>query len=79
MIHHYKSESPTDQRSEAIAETWLKSVQERLNLWKQYHARISKTLSPTRGTQFLQPDHQMALFVDIAIASEMPVIGPAGK
>jgi hypothetical protein len=48
---------------------------DRLALWKKYHQRISRAVSPVRGAQFLQVEHQMALFVDLNIASEMPVIG----
>jgi len=67
----------TDKASAEIAERWLKTVQTRLDLWKKYYGKISKAVSPTRGAQFLQLENQMALFIDIAIASEMPAIKPA--
>jgi hypothetical protein len=76
FFNHYNNNTLTDERSRAIAQKWLQNVQDRLDLWKKYHNRVSKALSPTRGAQFLQLENQMALFVDIAIASEMPVITP---
>ena len=67
----------TDEASKDIANRWLKGVQARLDLWKKYHKKISVAVSPTRGAQFLQLENQIALFIDIAIASEMPAIAPA--
>ncbi len=67
----------TDEVSKNIADRWLKGVQARLDLWKKYHKKISEAVSPTRAAQFLQLENQIALFIDIAIASEMPAIAPA--
>ena len=50
------------------------SQQDRLDLWRKYHKRISRALSPLRGGQFLQVENQMALFIDLNIAEEMPPI-----
>ena len=58
-----------------LAARWLKNTQERLDLWKKYHKQISKAVSPIRAAQFLQVEHQMALFIDLNIAAEMPVVG----
>lgn len=68
----------TDQNSTEIAEKWLSLTQDRLDLWKKYHGEISKAVSPTRAGQFLQVEHQIALLIDINIASEMPLVG-SGK
>ncbi len=75
---HYKNDTLTDGRSKVIAQKWLQNVQDRLDLWKRYHNRISKAVSPTRAAQFLQLEHQISLFVDLAIASEMPALAPGG-
>ncbi len=40
-----------------------------------YHQQISDAVSPLRAGQFLQVENQMAIFVDLSIASEMPVLG----
>lgn len=64
-----------DKLARTLAEKWLKNTQDRLDLWKKYHKQISKAVSPTRAAQFLQAEHQLALFIDLSIASEMPVVG----
>jgi hypothetical protein len=64
-----------DTNSNDVATRWLQNVQDRLDLWKQYHQKISQAVSPMRAGQFLQVENQLALFVDISIASEMPMIG----
>ncbi len=69
-----------DKKADELAARWLKNTQERLDLWKKYHARISKAVSPIRAAQFLQVEHQMALLIDLNIAAEMPAVGaPASK
>ena len=65
----------TDQNSREMAAKWLQNVQDRLDLWKKYHQQISDAVSPVRAAQFLQVENQIAIFVDLNIASEMPVIG----
>lgn len=60
---------------ESLTRKWLANAQERLDLWKRYQKRISRSVSPMRAAQFLQVEHQIALFTDLAIASEMPVLG----
>lgn len=64
-----------DQNSRAIATQWLQNVQDRLDSWKKYHQQISDAVSPMRAAQFLQVENRMAIFVDLNIASEMPVVG----
>ena len=64
-----------DQQAANLATRWLKNTQERLDLWKKYHKQISKAVSPIRAAQFLQVEHQMALFIDLNIAAEMPALG----
>jgi len=60
---------------DSLARRWLKNVEDRLDLWKRYQKKIGKAVSPMRAAQFLQVEHQMALFIDLNIASEMPVVG----
>jgi hypothetical protein len=76
---HHQAGTLTDQNSKEMAAQWLQSVQDRLDLWKKYHQQISVAVSPMRAAQFLQVEHQIALFVDIGIASEMPVIGSTAE
>ncbi len=74
---HYQNGTLNDQNAQVMAEKWLNNVQARLDLWKKYHKKISQAVSPLRAAQFLQVENQMALFVDLQIASEMPQIAPA--
>lgn len=70
-----------DKNAADLAARWLKNTQERLDLWKKYHKQISKAVSPIRAAQFLQVEHQMALFIDLSIAAGMPAVGtkPAAR
>lgn len=63
-----------DKAADTMAQQWLKNVQARLDLWKKYQKRVAKTVSPARAAQFLQVEHQMALFMDLNIAAEMPAL-----
>jgi len=74
LIHH-KAGTLTGQNSKEMAGQWLQNAQDRLDLWKKYHQQISDAVSPVRAAQFLQVENQMAIFVDLSIASEMPMVG----
>lgn len=63
-----------DKAADVMAKQWLQNAQDRLNLWKQYQKKIAKAVSPARAAQFLQVEHQMALFIDLNIAAEMPAL-----
>ncbi len=60
--------------ADTMAKNWLENVQARLDLWKKYQKKIAKAVSPARAAQFLQVEHQMALFMDLNIAAEMPAL-----
>ena len=77
FMGHYRNGTLTDQNAKAMAAQWLKNTQARLDLWKKYSKKISKAVSPIRAAQFLQVENQVALFVDMSIASEMPEIAPS--
>jgi hypothetical protein len=74
-----KTGTLTDENSKVIAVQWLQNVQDRLDLWKKYYPQISHAVSPVRAAQFLQVENQMAIFVDLNIASVMPVVGDPSK
>ena len=75
FMAHHKAGTLTDENSKEMSAQWLQNVQDRLDLWKKYHEQISAAVSPIRAAQFLQVENQMAIFVDLNIASEMPVVG----
>ncbi|MGE3312349.1 MAG: hypothetical protein AB7O66_20480 [Limisphaerales bacterium] len=64
-----------DAKAKDIAKRWFSGQRRRLRLLEQYHAKIEKALSPLQAGQFLQIENQIGLFIDVAIASEMPVVG----
>lgn len=66
-----------DANSTELSNGWLQGEQDRLDLWKKYYKEISAAVSPIRAAQFLQVEHQIALLVDINIASAMPQVGAA--
>jgi hypothetical protein len=71
---HHRNGTLDNATAKKIADQWLKNAQARLDLWKKYHRKISAAVSPIRAAQFLQVENQVALFVDMAIASEMPQV-----
>jgi hypothetical protein len=64
-----------DKLAAAISQKFFALQKKRIELWEQYHAKISKAVSPVRAAQFVQVEHQIALMVDMMIASEMPAVG----
>jgi hypothetical protein len=64
---------------EALTRRWLANAQDRIDLWRKYQRRVARAVSPMCGAQFLQVEHQIALFIDLGIASEMPVLGESPK
>ena len=79
FITHHRAGTLTSQNSQEMAAQWLQNVQDRLDLWKKYHQRVGDAVSPIRAAQFLQVENQIAIFIDLDIASEMPVIGNKPK
>jgi hypothetical protein len=79
FIALHRAGTLTDQNSKEMAAQWLQNVQDRLDLWKKYHQRVSDAVSPIRAAQFLQAENQIAVFVDLNIASEMPMVGTAAE
>ncbi|HOK76870.1 MAG TPA: hypothetical protein PLW35_04015 [Verrucomicrobiota bacterium] len=79
FMRHHNAGTLTEQNSRDLAARWLQNVQDRLDLWKKYHDRISNAVSPIRAAQFLQVENQIAIFVDLSIASEMPLVNATQK
>ena len=71
---HRQKGTLDDANSRDIATRWLQTGQDRLDLWKKYYEKISQAVSPIQAGQFLQAENQMALFIDMSIASEMPLV-----
>lgn len=66
-------------KAKDVAKRWFKSQRARLDLLEKYHGRIEKALTSIEAGQFLQIENQIGLFIDVTIASEMPLIETSGK
>jgi Spy/CpxP family protein refolding chaperone len=62
-------------KAKDMAKRWFKSQRARLDLLEKYHRKIEKALTSVQAGQFLQIENQIGLFIDVAIASEMPKVG----
>jgi hypothetical protein len=75
FVQSHKDGTFDNAKAEVMSRQWFKAQRARLDLLEKYHARIEKTLTPLQAGQFLQIENQLALFVDITIAAEMPMVG----
>ncbi len=75
----HQNSSFDNDKAKDIARRWFKSQQARLDLLEKYHGKIEKALSSIQAGQFLQIENQIGLFMDLAIASEMPMVGSKPK
>jgi hypothetical protein len=66
-------------KAKVMADGWFKGQRARLDLLEKYHGKIEKALSPVQAGQFLQIENQIGLFIDVTIASEMPLVGVQKK
>lgn len=76
--YHAELPMPSDlanERARDMSQRWFASQRARLDLLEKYHGKIQQALSPLQAGQFLQIEHQLALFIDVTIAGEMPAVG----
>ncbi|MFO1460663.1 MAG: hypothetical protein U1G08_14815 [Verrucomicrobiota bacterium] len=64
----------TNAAADRLTVRWLANAEARIQLWKRYQKKVARAVSAVRAAQFLQVEHQMALFIDLNIASEMPAV-----
>ena len=76
FFRDYNNGTFTDERAKVLAEEWFRNLEDRTKLWRKYHKKISRAVSPMRAAQFLQIENQLAIFMDLAIASDMPSLAP---
>jgi len=78
FVKSHQSGSFDNAKAKDIAKRWFKSQRTRLDLLEKYHTKIEKSLTSVQAGQFLQIENQIGLFIDVTIASEMPIIGAKG-
>ena len=79
FVQSHQNGTFDNDKARDIAKRWFKAQQARLDLLEKYHGKIEKALSSIQAGQFLQIENQIGLFIDVAIASEMPVVGSRPK
>ncbi|HSU54685.1 MAG TPA: hypothetical protein VLT36_11555 [Candidatus Dormibacteraeota bacterium] len=79
FVRCHKEGSFDNSKAKDIAGRWFKSQRARLDLLEKFHGKIEKSLTSMQAGQFLQIENQIGLFIDIAIASEMPMVGQMKK
>ena len=62
-----------------MGKRYFKSQRARLDLLEKYHGKIERALSSVQAGQFLQIENQINIFIDLTIASEMPLVGAPAK
>jgi hypothetical protein len=75
FVQAHKDGTFDNARAKAMAKRWFKGQRARLDLLEKYHTKIEKSLSSVQAGQFLQIENQIGIFVDLTIASEMPLVG----
>lgn len=75
FVNEHVNGTFTDEKAKDLASRWFNLQEDRLALWKEYYGKFEKALSPIRAAQFVQMEHQIALLIDLNIASEMPIVG----
>jgi hypothetical protein len=75
FVQAHKDGTFDNAKAKDMAKRWFKSQRARLDLLEKYHGKIERALSAVQAGQFLQIENQMGLFIDVAIASEMPKVG----
>jgi len=79
FVQSHQNGTFNNDKARDIAKRWFKAQQARLDLLEKYHGKIEEALSSIQAGQFLQIENQIGLFIDVAIASEMPVVGSKRK
>ncbi len=67
-------ESLTDEKANELAERSLDWQAGRVKLMRNYYRKFSKALSPKAAAKFFQAENQFWLFMDLQIASELPLV-----
>ena len=79
FVQSHQDGSFDNVKAKDMARRWFKRQRARLDLLEKYHGKIGKTLTSVQAGQFLQIENQIGLFIDVTIASEMPLVGTKGS
>ena len=79
FVQAHEDRSFDEVKAKDMARRSFRTQRARLDLLEKYHRKIQKALTSVQAGQFLQIENQLGLFIDITIASEMPVVGTLGQ
>lgn len=69
----------TNDRADQLATKLLDIEQQRNELKRQYYLKFKTALDAITAARFLQVENQIEKLLDLQLASELPVVGPAEK
>lgn len=72
-------ESISNDEAEKLVNAWFTLQVDHTKLDKKYYGRIEKALSTTTAARFIQVEHQIRLFAELSMASEVPLVKPVAK
>ena len=75
FVQSHKDGTFDNTKAKDLAKRWFKGQRARLDLLEKYHRKIERALSSVQAGQFLQIENQIGIFIDVAIAAEMPRVG----
>jgi hypothetical protein len=75
FVNSHKNGTFDNAKAKDLAKRWFSSQRARLDLLEKYHRKIEEALNSIRAGQFLQIENQLGIFIDLTIASEMPLVG----
>lgn len=75
FVKCHKDGSFDNAKAKDLAARWFSGQRARLDLLEKYHGKIEDALSSIQAGQFLQIENQIGIFIDLAIAGEMPLVG----
>jgi hypothetical protein len=64
----------TDEMANDLSKRALKAQDDRLGLYKKYHGKFAKAMSPIMAGRWLQTEAAINTMIDVQIASEMPLM-----
>jgi len=67
-------ESMTNEKADQLMKTAFDFQQSRSKLNESYYKKFAKALTPITAAKYLQVESQIQLLVDLAIASELPIV-----
>jgi hypothetical protein len=69
----------TNEKADQLANKLLDIEQQRNELKRKYYAKFKGALDSITAARFLQVENQIEKLVDLQIAAQLPVVGPAGR